>query len=396
MSHYRTTFATSVLFLFRFCLVVFVTFNAGNVFGQGKLGRIRSATSGKSEARPSRTAPAEHHSSDVSSGGRKKEKKQNVVSAAISMVASGSSNRQSKQSRNSSSTGKLSQVRNAVRREPPRQQRPTTRPPERNRNRGRRDPFPRPGLGSNQCYRNRPVFAPVPNYAPPAAIIVHETVPVYPAPQTVIVQEAPVLAPPAPVQSPALVSPAVEPMPSITPQAVTEPSPLDAVGVDWFDVGDSRLWASIGSDFDGLTFGTLAASLQAARGLGLDVTVSTIRESGVDFRDNLWLGDVNLMYQVIRRQRLKAKIGAGVNWMGDRFGGDAGFNLTAEAELKLGQNWSFVTHGDFGSLGDADFMHGRVTLNRQLGDAEWKVGAEQYDIGGAKIGSVFTGFGVKF
>lgn len=251
-------------------------------------------------------------------------------------------------------------------------------------------------------FNGTPFFAPAPliirqNLCPPEVIVVPDPylVPVYPSQDHWDVG-API------VQSEPLLAPAVQPIFTEPPATVDVANQnhnsdyFSHVGTDWFDSTDSRFWASIGSDFDGITIGSLGLQLQAAQGFGLDVGVSTLRESGTDLRDNLWLGDVNLMYQVIRRQRFKTRLGVGVNWLGDRWGGEAGLNLTAAADLKLSQRWGISAEGDIGTLGDSDFLHTKISLNRQFESAEWMIGYERYDIGGTEIGSVFTGFGVRF
>ena len=68
----------------------------------------------------------------------------------------------------------------------------------------------------------------------------------------------------------------------------------------------------------------------------------------------------------------------------------------------VGADWhmmpSLVTSGelDFGSLGDADVLHGRVTVGYLLDRVELFTGYDHFDIGGVKIGSLMTGFRFRF
>lgn len=419
MSQYRTLSAIGFLTTIRMLVILFVVLFgfSGETWGQGKLSRVRSATrtpepQPRRKASPKPKTQSNQHASDDSS-------EDSVLGQVISSVAK--SRKRKPSSKTPSPTGKLNQVRKTVRQTPHQ----PAQPPAKVVRGNRRDPFPRPALGSDN--RRTPRYCPPPVPQPwvrPRTVVIREPVPVYHT-QTVVVQESPVpvVQQPAPNVQPVLAGPAtqisepivvpvapkvpVEPLVQAEPMALPAKQPavpapvttanVDLVGRDWFEYTDSRFWASIGSDFDGLTVGTLALAAQQARGLGLDLSVSTFRERGTSVRDNLWLGDVNVVYQLLRWQRMKIKMGAGVNWLGDRFGGEAGFNLTAEAELKLNHRWTLTGHGDLGSLGDADLYHGRVTLHRRLGsDAEWILGAETFDIGGAKLESVFTGIGVRF
>ena len=172
---------------------------------------------------------------------------------------------------------------------------------------------------------------------------------------------------------------------------------VDSIGSDWFQDYDSRLTAYGGLDFDDLSTAGLQLLAQGDL-LGLDTSVSTWRESGTSIRDHLWLGDANLVFQVIDRPRLKTRLGLGVNWLGDRWGGEAGFNLTASMDVKLNSRWTLTCEGDIGTLGDADLLHTKIAINRRLLDsqAEWTTGYERYDIDGVELQAVYTGLQFRF
>lgn len=298
---------------------------------------------------------------------------------------------ESQDDRPSSKNGLLNSVRLAVNSNQPTSHRENpqarpARPQSRHRHRG--------------VYHRPVVIAPPQHFCPPP-VVIHQ--PIF---QSQICHE-PVFVPTTTVVTPLLVEPPsrrpVPVHPRVQDEMIGEPMVIDSyenemasIGEDWFSSTDSRFWATLGGDFDDLFFGSLGFHLQAPRGPGLDVSVSTIRESGMNIRDHLWLGDANLVYQIVRRPRLKSHLGIGVNWMGDSLGGAAGFNLTAGVDVKLGDNWSLTGEGDIGNLGDADFLHTKVALNRQFDSLQWTVGYEAYDIGGTKLDSVFTGFVLRF
>ncbi|MEL7496305.1 MAG: hypothetical protein AAFN77_01755 [Planctomycetota bacterium] len=418
----RVQFFIALRFVF---LIVGIFSFCPAVQAQGKLGGIRNATRAP-EPKPAVTRPAPKKQTPKQTSTprrsqaqakptrqRSAEKTDSHVQAhvSVSQRPKRTQPQRTAPAAVSNSGGKLNAVRDAVHDANHRHSQPH-RPAPTVRNHRHRVPDyhrhqPRHIPRSRGCFPQPVVIAPV------STVFVPE--PVYQAPRVIIQETYPVVPAltPAPVVSvqpntnysqpqPAVTY--VEPQPEVTyvepmvesfEQPVELAPGLSTVGYDWFDA-DSRLWASIGSDFDGLTFGSLGLTAQQARGLGLDLSVSTIRESGTALRDHLWLGDVNLMYQILRRQRLNSALGIGVNWMGDRYGGAAGLNLTASLELKLGQRWSLRGEGDVGTLGDADFLHGKVSLQRRFESAEWSLGVEHYDIGGAEIESVFTGIGIRF
>ncbi len=165
---------------------------------------------------------------------------------------------------------------------------------------------------------------------------------------------------------------------------------------DWFQTDTSRLWALIGSDFDGVTIGGLGLAIQSPSSLGLDASVMTLRESTEFYRDHFWIGDVSLMYEVVPRGDFRGRLGLGVNWLSDAWGGAAGFNLTAGADLRLTERVLLSAEGDLGNLGDADYFHGRINLARRFEKTELMLGVDHFNIGGAEITNFFTGLQFRF
>jgi hypothetical protein len=158
-----------------------------------------------------------------------------------------------------------------------------------------------------------------------------------------------------------------------------------------------RVSAIGATDFDDIVQGSLGMLLQAPNGPGIDTSVTMIRESGMTFRDHLFLGDVNLVYEPIFQDNFRLRIGIGVNWLGDSYGGDAGFNITSGFDLKLTQRAIATGEIDFGSIGDTDITHARIAIGRKINTTtEWVVGYDHLDIGGVTIGSAFTGLQFRF
>jgi opacity protein-like surface antigen len=239
----------------------------------------------------------------------------------------------------------------------------------RNRNRGRQhDAGFRFFLNSAPSRAYLPTRVVACSLDAPAPLIVHQAPPqtVY---ETVVIE---------PVESPIVVSDSHE------------------IGNDWFDFKTSKFWAVVGSDFDGITAGGLGLLLQAPGSFGLDSSVMMLRESGVDYRDHLWLGDVNLVYEVLSRGDIRGRVGLGVNWLSDSWGAESGLNLTAGVDMRLTHRLTLSAEGDFGNLGDADFLHGRVNLARRFESCELMLGVDHYNFGGAEVNSVYTGVQLRF
>ena len=197
----------------------------------------------------------------------------------------------------------------------------------------------------------------------------------------------PIGAQPEPIYQP-VVAPVVQ-------QPVSESDYFESLG-STFNWG-VRLSAVGGTDFDDITFGNFDLLLQIPGGVGIDTSVAVLRESGSYFRDHLYLGDVNLVFEPIVTDSFRMRLGVGVNWLGDAYGADAGFNMTCGFDWRLASRWIATGEVDYGSIGDADLTHAQFSLGRALSAVtEWTVGYDYRDIGGVTIGSAFTGLRFRF
>lgn len=186
--------------------------------------------------------------------------------------------------------------------------------------------------------------------------------------------------------------------PVASPVAETSRATADyfLAGASGFDWG-IRLSAIGGTDFDDIAFGRFDLLLQSPNGIGVDTSVTMLRESGMSFRDHLFLGDVNFVFEPIASNNFRFRIGVGVNWLGDSYGGDAGFNMTTGFDLRLTERLIATGEVDFGSIGETDITHAQISLGRIISPStEWTVGYDNLDIGGVTIGSAFTGLRFRF
>ena len=148
-----------------------------------------------------------------------------------------------------------------------------------------------------------------------------------------------------------------------------------------------------GTDFDTLDHGHIAWLGQIPNSLGLDTSLTTFRESSATIRDQLWLGDANLVFEPIFGD-LRARIGLGFNWLHDSIGTEFGGNLTAGFDLEIWDALILTGEVDTGTLGDSDFFHGQVSVGYQIGATELFAGYNYYNIGGADLDG--TIFGLRF
>lgn len=192
----------------------------------------------------------------------------------------------------------------------------------------------------------------------------------------------------------------VEPVEQMAPAPVYETVAQPTIEAPTFDDQILNQWygrmtAFVGSDFEDISLGSFGLLLQCPGFLGLDISAAMLRESGTSFRDHLWVGDANLVFEGTTGD-LRSRIGVGLNWLGDRYGGEAGFNLTAGFDWQLARRLVLTGEADFGTLGDSDLFHGQISIGRQIQNAELMLGYNHLDIGGTTIGSAFTGVRFRF
>lgn len=152
-------------------------------------------------------------------------------------------------------------------------------------------------------------------------------------------------------------------------------------------------YATDEADVDRTGFGFL---INATGGLGVDSGLRIYREADGDFRDHIWLGDLNVVYELFPTEFVRTRAGLGINWLADKYGAECGLNLTLGTDLFAGP---IVLSGevDLGTLGDADLFHGRLTAAVRPGEhLEWFAGYDFVDIGGTEIRGFVGGLRFRF
>lgn len=146
--------------------------------------------------------------------------------------------------------------------------------------------------------------------------------------------------------------------------------------------------ASDEADLTRTGFGLL---LNATGGLGIDTGIRLFRENDAEFRDHMWIGDFNIVYEIFPTSFSRTRAGIGLNWLSDPFGREAGVNLTVGTDLFAGP-LTFSAEVDLGTLGDTDLSHGRLTASIRPGDfVEWFAGYDYLNIGGTEIRGIVGG-----
>jgi hypothetical protein len=125
---------------------------------------------------------------------------------------------------------------------------------------------------------------------------------------------------------------------------------------------------------------------------GLDAQLDYLHEDRPgNPNDQLWLGDVNVVYRFAQSPRLQMRSGVGLNWMSDTAGTDLGFNFTYGGDLFPKKPWVLSAEIDWGWLGHAGLFRGRTTLGVQLRRWEVYTGYEYLDVGSTQLNSLLGG-----
>ena len=203
-----------------------------------------------------------------------------------------------------------------------------------------------------------------------------------------ILPDAPIEAYSEPLMETPAVTPAVE---QVQESIVLNDNPFEVL--EPYQIRFEIDYAGDEGDVSRSGFGLL---VNATGGLGVDTGVRMFRESGTDFRDHLWIGDLNITYELFPTNFMRTRAGVGLNWLSDSYGGEAGMNLTLGTELFAGRA-IFSGELDLGTLGSADLLHGRLTASwRHSEHMEWFAGYDYLDIGGTEIRGVVGGLRFRF
>ena len=131
--------------------------------------------------------------------------------------------------------------------------------------------------------------------------------------------------------------------------------------------------------------------------LGVDASFDYLRESvAVGQHEQLWVGDVNMVWRFAQAENAQMRIGLGMNWQRTFVGTENGINFTYGGDFYLSEPQVISADLDWGRLGSAGLFRIRTTYGRQIARAKVYVGHEYLSIGDFKKNYLITGMSFDF
>ena len=113
-------------------------------------------------------------------------------------------------------------------------------------------------------------------------------------------------------------------------------------------------------------------------------------------RDQLQIGDCNLVYRFAQCEWAEFRTGLGMNWLADSSRADLGFNFTYAADIYPRKPWVLSAAMDWGTLGHAGLFRFRTTAGVVFHGIETYAGYEYTDIGCAHWNGLVAGLRLWF
>jgi hypothetical protein len=150
-------------------------------------------------------------------------------------------------------------------------------------------------------------------------------------------------------------------------------------------------------DFDRMTRAGGHVLFDTTFRLGLDTSFDYRQEDlSPNATDDLWTGDMNLLYRFAQSERVQMRAGLGANWLADEEGSEWGFNFTYGGDLMPIEPFVLSAEIDWGRLGHAELFHGRTTVGVEYHHVELYTGFDYYDVGQTQISGWITGVRLWF
>lgn len=131
--------------------------------------------------------------------------------------------------------------------------------------------------------------------------------------------------------------------------------------------------------------------------LGVDASFDYLRQSvAVGQHEQLWIGDVNVVWRFAQMENAQMRVGLGMNWQRTSAGAEQGINFTYGGDFYLSEPQVISADLDWGRLGSAGLFRIRTTYGRQIGRAKVYVGYEYLSIGDFKKNFLITGVSFDF
>ena len=175
--------------------------------------------------------------------------------------------------------------------------------------------------------------------------------------------------------------------------------PVEAFGLE--GPAEPHSWAArvrgeFGTGFDDIDWIGGRVQIDTRWRLGVESDFRYVREDLDAGRDDLWLGDANVLLRFAQSEHWQFRTGLGTNFLSDRIGSDFGFNFTYAVDWQPVKPLVFAAELDLGWLGHASVVHVRTTGGVSIGVTEAFVGYDLYDVGSTQIQGLVAGVQVWY
>ena len=113
-------------------------------------------------------------------------------------------------------------------------------------------------------------------------------------------------------------------------------------------------------------------------------------------QEQLWTGDLNIVYRYAESEHFQWRAGAGMNWLADRGYNREGFNFTYGVEWFPAKPWTVSSVFDIGTLGSGTLVHNRTTVGVMMGPVEAFAGYDYFAVDKAHFQGPVAGLGYRF
>jgi len=169
--------------------------------------------------------------------------------------------------------------------------------------------------------------------------------------------------------------------------------PLSAGPRNW----SGRIRFEYADELDDITRLGGSMLLSTTSRIGLDMEMHHFEETLIGtVRDELWLGDFNVVYRFAQSERAQFRAGLGMNWLDDAIDTDTGFNFTYGVDVFPEKPWILSATIDWGTLGSAELFRFRTSVGLIIDRVEVYSGYEYLDIDDCQINALMGGLRVWF
>jgi len=165
--------------------------------------------------------------------------------------------------------------------------------------------------------------------------------------------------------------------------------------------GSGRQWAGrlsidSGGNFDDLFSLSGRLQVEHQNRFGLDASWTNLNERVAGGRDDMTLGDANVVFRFAQSETALFYTGLGFNWLEDHGNFDAGFNFTYGADWFPAKPLVVSSSIDVGGLGGASFFRSRTTVGALIERFEIYTGFDYLNVEGVDIPTGIAGLRVWY